>query len=113
MVCTPPISLPIRASAWALPSLLPGGTFLPMRPAPIHLGGAGPAGGRPASLAATDQPNADAAAAARRALAATFGGPAERGFAIRLWDGTVDGPPSNASPFTLVIRRPGALRRAL
>ena len=56
---------------------------------------------------------ARAIAAARRALAIAFGPAEARGFAVRLWDGSVDAPPGHASPFTLVVRRPGALRRAL
>ena len=40
-------------------------------------------------------------------------GPAsERPFALRLWDGTVEGPDHEPS-FTLVLNRPGALRRML
>ncbi|HKH94253.1 MAG TPA: cyclopropane-fatty-acyl-phospholipid synthase family protein [Gemmatimonadaceae bacterium] len=40
-------------------------------------------------------------------------GPAERrGFGVRLWDDSIDGA-EGAAPFTLVVRRPGALRRAL
>jgi cyclopropane-fatty-acyl-phospholipid synthase len=52
-------------------------------------------------------------AAARAALAIAFGPVEERGFAVRLWDGSVDAPAGSAVPFTLVVRRPGALRRAL
>jgi cyclopropane-fatty-acyl-phospholipid synthase len=51
--------------------------------------------------------------AARAALAIAFGPIEERGFAVRLWDGSVDAPAGGAAPFTLVVRRPGALRRAL
>jgi cyclopropane-fatty-acyl-phospholipid synthase len=54
-----------------------------------------------------------AIAAAREALGIAFGPIDARGFAVRLWDGSVDAPPGSASPFTLVVRRPGALRRAL
>lgn len=52
--------------------------------------------------------------AAREILADLFGPPAQRAFAARLWDGSVE-LPGNAVPpsFTLVIRRPGALRRML
>ena len=52
-------------------------------------------------------------AAARRALAIAFGPPEHRGFAVRLWDGSVDGGRGASAPFTFVVRRPGALRRAL
>src|SRR5439155_2202208 len=41
-----------------------------------------------------------------------FGPVARRGFALCYWDGTVDSPPIGPR-FTLVIRRPGALRRML
>jgi cyclopropane-fatty-acyl-phospholipid synthase len=51
---------------------------------------------------------------ARLILADLFGPPARRAFAVRLWDGTYDGPAAMAAPpFTLVLRRPGALRRML
>ena len=43
-----------------------------------------------------------------------FGPSSERPFALRLWDGTVDGPGVGHEPsFTLVLNRPGALRRML
>ena len=51
---------------------------------------------------------------AREALEALLGPPGTRAFAVRLWDGTVEpaaGEPEHAPPFTLVVRRPGALRR--
>ena len=54
-----------------------------------------------------------AVAAVRRALAIAFGPVDARGFAVRLWDGSVDAPAGVAAPFTLVVRRAGALRRAL
>ena len=54
-----------------------------------------------------------AIAAARRALAIAFGPVEARGFAVRLWDGSVDASAASTSPFTLVVQRPGALRRAL
>ena len=52
-------------------------------------------------------------AAARHVLAIVFGPVDARGFAVRLWDGSVDAPTGGSAPFTLVVRRPGALRRAL
>ncbi|MGB3683956.1 MAG: cyclopropane-fatty-acyl-phospholipid synthase family protein [Rubrobacteraceae bacterium] len=60
-------------------------------------------------------PAADPAATVSRAiLADLFGPPAERTFAVRLWDGAVEAPGAgNEPPFTLVLRRPGALRRML
>ncbi len=43
-----------------------------------------------------------------------FGPPSGRSFALRLWDGTIEGPQAGHEPrFTLVLRRPGALRRML
>ena len=54
-----------------------------------------------------------ALAAARAALAIAFGPVEARGFAVRLWDGSVDAPTDGAAPFTLVVQRAGALRRAL
>ena len=57
--------------------------------------------------------DARAIAAARQVLEIAFGPIEARGFAVRLWDGSVDAPASAVSPFTLVVRRAGALRRAL
>jgi cyclopropane-fatty-acyl-phospholipid synthase len=59
----------------------------------------------------------DAVAHSRRALTALFGLPAHRQFDVRYWDGTLErggtGASAAPSPFTLVIARPGALRRML
>jgi cyclopropane-fatty-acyl-phospholipid synthase len=52
-------------------------------------------------------------AAARAALAIAFGPVEARGVAVRFWVGSIDAPPGPAPQFTLVVRRPGALRRAL
>lgn len=52
---------------------------------------------------------------ARAAITALFGRPETRTFAVRYWDGVVDRALTGGSPppaFTLVIRSPGALRRA-
>lgn len=52
---------------------------------------------------------------ARAAISALFGLPETRRFAVRYWDGVVDRPLGVGSPppaFTLVVRSPGALRRA-
>lgn len=50
----------------------------------------------------------------RAILMDLFGPPARRTFAVRLWDDLVDTPPTGMPPrFTLVLRRPGALRRML
>ena len=49
----------------------------------------------------------------RRVLAAIFGTVANRSFAVEFWDGTVDVPEHTRPRFTLVLRRPGALRRML
>jgi cyclopropane-fatty-acyl-phospholipid synthase len=51
--------------------------------------------------------------AAKRALEAAFGPPEVRNFNVRLWDGTLEECPNPAPPFTVVVRRAGALRRAL
>ena len=51
--------------------------------------------------------------AARAILAELFGPPAGRPFAVRLWDGSVEGPSQDRARFTVVLRRPGALRRML
>ena len=51
---------------------------------------------------------------AQAAVAALFGAPATRHFAVRYWDGTVEQQVAADAPppaFTLVIRSPGALRR--
>lgn len=53
-----------------------------------------------------------AAKTSREILSGLFGLPEERTFAVRLWDGTVEDPPGEPR-FTLVLRRPGALRRML
>ena len=38
--------------------------------------------------------------------------PSGRTFALRFWDGTVEGPKASFEPgFTLVLKRPGALKR--
>ncbi|MBI4498076.1 MAG: class I SAM-dependent methyltransferase [Chloroflexi bacterium] len=43
-----------------------------------------------------------------------FGPPEGRSFAVRYWDGSIAGPaPGPMPPFTLALRRPGALRRML
>jgi cyclopropane-fatty-acyl-phospholipid synthase len=40
--------------------------------------------------------------------------PSGRTFALRFWDGTVEGPKASFEPrFALVLRQPGALRRIL
>jgi cyclopropane-fatty-acyl-phospholipid synthase len=64
---------------------------------------------------ATVSPGSDSRSlsAARAALTAAFGPVEDRGFAVRLWDGTIDSPADASPPFTLIVRRPGALRRAL
>ncbi|HEY7358758.1 MAG TPA: cyclopropane-fatty-acyl-phospholipid synthase family protein [Ktedonobacterales bacterium] len=49
---------------------------------------------------------------ARAVLEELFGPPEQRAWAVRYWDGTIEAPPS-APAFTLLLRRPGALRRML
>ena len=52
--------------------------------------------------------------AARAVLEDLFGPPSWRPFAVRFWDGTVEGPgEEHELRFTLTLRRPGALRRML
>ena len=52
--------------------------------------------------------------AARAVLEDLFGPPSWRPFAVRFWDGTVEGPgEEHEIHFTLTLRRPGALRRML
>ena len=65
------------------------------------------------SLPAPTPHDADAIATAREALEIAFGPVPQRSFAVRLWDDSVDRPSSAPVPFTLVVRRAGALRRAL
>jgi cyclopropane-fatty-acyl-phospholipid synthase len=68
----------------------------------------------PAPSLPTPKPSdAEALATAREALGIAFGPVRERGFAVRLWDGSVDQPAGDTTAFTLVVRRAGALRRAL
>ncbi len=50
--------------------------------------------------------------ATRAVLAAVFGSVSERRFAVRFWDGTVDAPVKRPE-FTMLLVRPGALRRML
>ena len=56
-------------------------------------------------------------AAAKRVVSAVLEDlfvPSGRTFALRFWDGTVEGPKASFEPrFTLVLRRPGALKRML
>jgi cyclopropane-fatty-acyl-phospholipid synthase len=65
------------------------------------------------SLPAPTPNDAEALATAREALEIAFGPVRERGFAVRLWDDSVDQPAGGRASFTLVVRRAGALRRAL
>ena len=63
-----------------------------------------------------DEPLASASSVAlvRSILGDLFGPPHQREFAIRLWDGTLETPaPTNEPRYTLMLRRPGALRRML
>ena len=49
----------------------------------------------------------------RALLAALFGEPHQRPFDVRFWDGAVDRGRNARAPFTLVLNRPGSLRRML
>jgi cyclopropane-fatty-acyl-phospholipid synthase len=58
--------------------------------------------------------NAAAKPVALAVLEDLFGPSSERPFALRLWDGTVEDSKASSEPrFTLMLRRPGALRRML
>lgn len=57
--------------------------------------------------------DARAHAATRVVLDDLFGPREQRTFAVRFWDGSVDAPARDSSPFSLHLRRPGALRRML
>jgi len=46
-------------------------------------------------------------------VATLFGSPAERDFDVRYWDGTVEAAGNGAAPFTLVFKKPSALRQML
>jgi cyclopropane-fatty-acyl-phospholipid synthase len=75
----------------------------------------GVAPARSASSLPTPTPHdADALATAREALEIAFGPVQQRGFAVRLWDDSIDqSVGAQQASFTLVVRRAGALRRAL
>lgn len=49
----------------------------------------------------------------REVLAELFGAPAERDFAVRYWNGTLEPGRRSPAPFTFRVERPGALRRML
>jgi cyclopropane-fatty-acyl-phospholipid synthase len=51
--------------------------------------------------------------AARTALEILFGPPEERTFAVRFWNGEIDGANDPTPAFTLVLNHPGTLRRML
>jgi cyclopropane-fatty-acyl-phospholipid synthase len=48
---------------------------------------------------------------AQAVIAEVFGPPGGRDFQVWYWDGTTEGPPDDETRFTLILRRPGALRR--
>ncbi len=52
-------------------------------------------------------------AAARTALSILFGPPSARSFAVRFWNGAVEGPDDPTPSFTLVLKHAGTLRRML
>ena len=68
---------------------------------------------RSAAVPPSTRTDTGSLAAAREALVIVFGPVDARGFAVRLWDGSVDEPAGGSAAFTLVVRRAGALRRAL
>ena len=66
---------------------------------------------QPVSLDVSTTPTAQTA---RAVLAELFGPPEQRDFRVQLWDGSIEGPSNDsAHRFTVVLRRPGALRRML
>ena len=65
------------------------------------------------SAARVTEPDTRSITASREVLAIVFGPVEARGFAVRLWDGSVEEPVGGRTPFTLVVRHSGALRRAL
>lgn len=65
---------------------------------------------RPFAAAIPDKP----LQIAHRVLRSLFGPPEQRSFAVRFWNGDFEGPAVAAPPkFTLILKRPGALRRML
>ena len=68
-------------------------------------GGTGGPGNQPATSRELD--------AARAALHILFGPPADRSFAVRFWNGEVDGPDDPLPSFTLTLNHAGTLRRML
>src|SRR5262245_54914671 len=65
----------------------------------------------PAPPAATPYYPGDASVVVAQAvLEELFGPPEQRAWAVRFWDGSVEAPEGRLH-FTLVLRRPGALRR--
>ena len=50
---------------------------------------------------------------ARLIVSELFGPPGHRAFGVRYWDGSEEEAAGPSPPFTLVVRRPGALRRML
>ncbi|MFI5274492.1 MAG: class I SAM-dependent methyltransferase, partial [Ktedonobacterales bacterium] len=66
------------------------------------------------SLTTSTPPAAELAALTRAIARTLFGPPEHRDFALRLWDGTTEEPGAERPPrYTIVLRRPGALRRML
>ncbi len=61
----------------------------------------------------TQQATTDAVDLSRKILMDLFGPPERRAFAVTFWDGSREEPGGQAPEFTLVLRRPGALRRML
>jgi cyclopropane-fatty-acyl-phospholipid synthase len=61
----------------------------------------------------TDEVSSAALRHSKRVLATLFGPPARRRFDVRYWDGTADRGEPATREFTIVLTRPGALRRML
>ena len=57
--------------------------------------------------------HADALRHSQHVMAALFGPPDERTFDVRYWDGVLERAGRPSAPYSLVVNRPGALRRML
>jgi cyclopropane-fatty-acyl-phospholipid synthase len=69
--------------------------------------------GKNSNFGVTSEVSATALRHSKSVLATLFGPPAQRPFDVRYWDGSTDRGNAGASGFTIVITRPGALRRML
>ena len=70
-------------------------------------------GGASVNLGVTKDISSTALRHSKNVLATLFGAPARRRFDVRYWDGTIEQGNPDDRVFTLVLTRPGALRRML